>query len=73
MFYSDFDLTWDGLGDSSVYPETEFAEGQLPDEYELFKGESRAGDLIFVVPSDAKGFGRATAVHPLLSGLTYIR
>lgn len=41
MFYTDFTLTWDGMGDTTVYPESEFAEGQLPDEYELFKGESR--------------------------------
>ena len=56
MFYTDFTLTWDGMGDTTVYPESEFAEGQLPDEYELFKGESRTGDLIFVAPADAKGF-----------------
>lgn len=54
MFYNDFELTWDGLDGSTVFPETQFAENQLPDEYSIFKNESRTGDIIFVIPTDAQ-------------------
>lgn len=56
MSYSDFELTWEGLEGNVVYSEEVFAEGQLPDEYEIFKGDSRSGKLIYLVPSSAKNF-----------------
>ena len=28
----------------------------MPEEYEIFKGESRTGDLVFVVPSGQTNF-----------------
>ena len=54
MFDVDFTVSWEGL--NGIYPEDEFAEGQLPAEYEIFKGKSRTGDLIFVVPEDVTDF-----------------
>lgn len=56
MSYSDFELTWEGLDGNVIYSEEVFAEGQLPDEYEIFKGDSRSGKLIYMVPSSAKNF-----------------
>lgn len=56
MFYDDFVISWDALGDDYMFPEDEFAVGQLPNEYELAAGEERSGDLIFVVPNDVTTF-----------------
>lgn len=56
MFGSDFELTWDALGDTSVLAESNFADSQFPDEYSLFRNESRSGDLVFVVPADVSEF-----------------
>lgn len=56
MFYGDFELTWDALEDAVIYAEEAFSEGQLPDEYDIFKKESRTGDLIFIVPGDVTEF-----------------
>lgn len=56
MFDTDFQLIWTDLGDTGIYPDLEFAEGQLPEEYQLLKGDSRTGDLIFIVPADVTEF-----------------
>ena len=56
MFYSDFELTWASLEGATVYAETSFAEGQLPDEYEIFKNESKTGDLVYIVPGNVTDF-----------------
>ena len=56
MFATDFQLIWADLGDTGIYPDTQFAEGQLPEEYQLLKDESRTGNLIFIVPSDITEF-----------------
>lgn len=56
MFDTDFALSWPDLGEDSIYCESSFASTQLPEEYEIFKGESRTGDLVFIVPSSQTGF-----------------
>ena len=56
MFDTDFVLSWPDLGEDSIYCEDNFASTQLPEEYEIFKGESRTGDLVFVVPSSQTSF-----------------
>ena len=56
MFDTDFVLSWPALEDQSIFCEDSFATDQLPEEYEIFKGESRTGNLIFVVPSSQTSF-----------------
>ena len=56
MFDTDFVLSWPDLGEDSIYCEDNFASTQLPEAYEIFKGESRTGDLVFVVPSGQTSF-----------------
>lgn len=56
MFDTDFLLRWPDLGDNPLLCEESFASNQLPEEYEIFKGESRTGDLIFIVPSSQTSF-----------------
>ena len=40
---------WQGM--EGVYPLPRYAEGQLPDEYELGQDETVTGQLVFQVPS----------------------
>ena len=40
---------WQGM--EGVYPLPRYAEGQLPDEYELGRDETVTGQLVFQVPS----------------------
>ena len=60
MYYNDFELSWEGLDDSRITAESDFADDgvdeMLPDEYEIYKGESRTGNLVFEVPSDKDAF-----------------
>lgn len=56
MFDTDFALSWPALGEDSIYCENNFVSAQLPEEYEIFKGESRTGDLVFIVPSGQTDF-----------------
>lgn len=56
MFDTDFVLSWPALEGQTVFCEDNFATDQLPEEYEIFKGESRTGNLIFVVPSSQSNF-----------------
>lgn len=56
MFYDDFGLSWEILGDDTIYPEEKFAEDQLPDEYEIYKTEQRTGNIIYEVPADITEF-----------------
>ena len=64
MNWADFTLLWPGEGqsDSSAdislstmegsYPIPEYSDEQLPDEYEMEKGETREGTLVFEVPNE---------------------
>ena len=52
MFCDDFELTWETLEGETTFPEYQFYDGQLPDEYSLKHGESRTGNLVFIVPKD---------------------
>ena len=53
MFYNDFKLRWnDSNGEEYIYPEYSFTTEQLPDEYTIFKGKSKTGNLIFTVPKE---------------------
>lgn len=52
MYYTDFELTSDEIGEETLYAEEKFADGQLEDEYELADGKSATGDLIYIVPRD---------------------
>ncbi len=56
MFDTDFALTWPGMEGEPIYCEQNFASTQLPEEYEIRKGESRTGDLVFVVPREQSAF-----------------
>ncbi len=56
MFDTDFALSWPALEGDVIYCEENFASVQLPEEYEIFKGESRTGDLVFVVPGSQTSF-----------------
>lgn len=61
MYYDDFELKWDDLGDNTIFPEPYFLsedseDEMLPDEYEIFKGESRTGNIVFEVPGDKTEF-----------------
>ena len=52
MNWADFVLIWgDGEADGS-YPIEYQGQEQLPDEYDLVKGEERTGCLVFEVPQD---------------------
>ena len=59
MYDTDFQVQWgDDAEDAFCYPITaEYSDGlvdalrQLPEEYELSKGKSRSGELVFMVPS----------------------
>ena len=48
MYYSDFQVTYDGLAEP-WFAESKFTDGQLPDEYYLAQGESATGDFVFIV------------------------
>lgn len=53
MYGNDFELTWDQLDGATAQPEAAFAKDQFPDEYTIFKGDNKTGDIIFVIPADA--------------------
>lgn len=57
MSEADFELGYNGADESAaIYPESEFAADQMPASYEIEKGGSVTGNLIYVVPSDAEDF-----------------
>lgn len=56
MFCDDFELTWEALAGETTFPEYQFYEEQLPDEYTLNYGESRTGNLVFIVPKEETSF-----------------
>lgn len=57
MSDSDFELSWNGADKNmTIFPEDAFTDNQLPVEYEIEKGGSKTGDLIYVVPEDASDF-----------------
>ena len=56
MYDTDFVLSWEDMGDSTIYAEPVFTPDQLPDEYTLFKRERITGNLIFIVPTDTEEF-----------------
>ncbi len=57
MSDADFELGYDGADASAtIFPEGEFAQGQLAETYEIAEGDSVTGDLIYVVPGDAGDF-----------------
>ena len=57
MSDADFELGWNGAEKNmTIFPEYTFATNQLPEQYEIEKGHSKTGDLIYVVPADASDF-----------------
>lgn len=57
MSDADFQLSYDDADENdAVYPESAFAEDQLPASYEIAKGDSTTGNLIYVVPDGAADF-----------------
>lgn len=61
-FYNyDFTLSWKNFYDNGRYPEdfsedSLYTEQQLPDSYMVFSGDSKTGDLIFLVPKNVTDF-----------------
>ena len=56
MFDTDFFLTYDGMEEGDyLLPELGFAD-TLPEEYSIRKGDSKTGNLIYVVPGDKTDF-----------------
>lgn len=56
MLCNDFELTWDALEGETTFPEYQFYDGQLPNEYNLAYGESKTGNLIFIVPKEVYAY-----------------
>lgn len=57
MFDTDFMLHWgDGEEDQAYCLLDTVADDQLPERYDLEKGQSRSGRLYFTVPQDAEDF-----------------
>ena len=56
MFDGDFVLRWEGQTGEPLYVEKPFVENQFPEEYNIDKGDTASGLLIYVVPRDIKSF-----------------
>lgn len=57
MSDGDFELSWNRAEENmTIFPEYTFATNQFPAKYEIEKGYSKTGNLIYVVPADASDF-----------------
>ena len=59
MFSSDFELVYDGMTDDydGIPLEEGFLEDQFEDSWDMPKGDSQTGTLLFIVPSGVTEFG----------------
>ena len=56
MFGNDFVLFYGDADTDYCYPISSIADSQLPDEYQIEKGGSRTGELVFEVPTQSTDF-----------------
>ena len=56
MFGNDFVLFYGDTDTDYCYPISSIADNQLPDEYQIEKGGSRTGELVFEVPTQSTDF-----------------
>ena len=56
MYDSDFVLFYNDDTDDYMFAADYIADSQLPAEYQIEKGDSRTGDLVFEVPTESTSF-----------------